>query len=221
MAQREKTIKSISIHCNEEEILLSNMRCAFWKKEQTLILSDMHLGKSAHFRKNGISIPSAVLDDDLLRLAMAIEYFNAHNVIIVGDMFHYDYNTDIEKFYLWQQKFNHIKWILIEGNHDRLTEKIYKSLNIEVVKNCYEKRTFIFSHKPCKHLGYVVSGHIHPGVVINGKANQRIKLPCFVQTNEQLILPAFSAFTGLDLHTIYSRKEATFFAFTSQMIFKV
>ena len=40
-----------------QTFLLSAQRTVFWEEEKTLILSDLHLGKSGHFRKSGIAIP--------------------------------------------------------------------------------------------------------------------------------------------------------------------
>jgi metallophosphoesterase superfamily enzyme len=46
-----------------------------------------------------------------------------------------------------------------------------------------------------------ISGHLHPGIKIQGKGRQRIILPCFVKYTNQLVLPAFGTFTGLHLIT--------------------
>ena len=46
-----------------------------------------------------------------------------------------------------------------------------------------------------------ISGHLHPGIKIQGKGRQRIILPCFVQQENQLVIPAFGTFTGLHLIT--------------------
>ncbi|NNC44708.1 MAG: hypothetical protein HKN99_02380 [Winogradskyella sp.] len=65
---------------------------------------------------------------------------------------------------------------------------------------------------------FTISGHVHPGVLIKGKGKQKLKLPCYQVTSNQLILPAFSLFTGLNT---YSKPEdAVCFAFTESSIFK-
>ena len=55
-------------------------------------------------------------------------------------------------------------------------------------------------HKAVPIKGWV-SGHLHPGIKIQGKGRQRIILPCFVQQENELVLPAFGTFTGLHLIT--------------------
>ncbi len=40
------------------------------------------------------------------------------------------------------------------------------------------------------------SGHVHPGVRLQGKGKQSLSLPCFHFTEKQCIMPAFGEFTG-------------------------
>ena len=44
---------------------------------------------------------------------------------------------------------------------------------------------------------YTISGHVHPGYRLKGKAKQSINLPCFYVGKKNLILPAFGELTGL------------------------
>jgi metallophosphoesterase superfamily enzyme len=44
--------------------------------------------------------------------------------------------------------------------------------------------------------GYVLCGHIHPGVSLRGKGRQSLTLPCFAFGKRQAVLPSFGRFTG-------------------------
>jgi uncharacterized protein len=44
-----------------------------------------------------------------------------------------------------------------------------------------------------------ICGHIHPGILLKGKAKQRVRIPCFHYSENVLILPSFGNFTGLSL----------------------
>ena len=44
---------------------------------------------------------------------------------------------------------------------------------------------------------YVLAGHLHPCVVLGGRAHQRLRLPCFHFGAQVGVLPAFGAFTGM------------------------
>ncbi len=194
-----------------------NQRAIYWENQQSLILSDLHLGKSTHFRQNGIAIPQEVLSNDLLRLKQLIHYFLPKQVIVVGDLFHAGKNIEFDIFKSFLKETD-IKWLLIKGNHDRLSNEVYHQLNIQT----YDRLIIdgiLFHHHPI-HEQYLptISGHIHPGTIIKGKGRQRIKLPCYLINEHQLILPAFSLFTGLD-----TRRGKNFFklAFTEKEVFEV
>ena len=52
----------------DQTLWLSPERCILWEEENTLIVADLHLGKSGHFRKEGIGIPQRIYKADLQRL---------------------------------------------------------------------------------------------------------------------------------------------------------
>jgi Predicted ICC-like phosphoesterases len=81
------TIATHNITFNQQELALTNQRAIFWQATKSLILSDLHIGKTAHFQKSGIPIPKGVLTADLERLKELIIFFKATNLIIVGDLF--------------------------------------------------------------------------------------------------------------------------------------
>ena len=209
------------IQCANEILELTNQRAIYWEKEQSLILSDLHIGKSAHFQKSGIPIPSSILQQDLLRLQELIHHFNTTTLIIVGDLFHAEYNTDLDEFKVWLQQFENLKIQLIKGNHDRLSNRIYEQFDIEVFGSSLQMKTLKFVHEltSINKDYFTISGHTHPGVFIKGKAKQRIKLPCFQVTKNQLILPAFSLFTGLN--TKDAPEKCKNYAFTESAIFEL
>ena len=218
---KKLSIVTHKINCNDEVLELTNQRVIYWKNKKSLILSDLHIGKSAHFQKSGIPIPSSVLDDDLERLKQLIHHFKATTLIIVGDLFHAEYNKDLDEFKNWLSNFETLKLELIKGNHDRLKHSIYDFFEIKVHQPALEIDCVKFVHDNIqpKENCFTISGHTHPGVAIKGKSRQRIKLPCFQVTENQLILPAFSLFTGLN--TKNAPKDCKNFCFTDDGIFEV
>ena len=78
--------------------LLSTDRCIFWEEEKILILSDLHLGKTGHFRKEGIAVPQAVLKEDLQRFVTLSQNFKPNKIFIIGDMFHSHANKELDFF---------------------------------------------------------------------------------------------------------------------------
>jgi uncharacterized protein len=187
---------------HHQTLWLSPARCIFWEEESALILSDLHFGKSGHFRKFGIGIPQNIFKEDLQKLFAQIAFFKPKVLLIAGDMFHSSANKEVDFFIKWRNDFPTVEIKLIRGNHDILTEQFYKEANIEVVENKLLIKDFCFTHdiaSSCnnenKH--FTFSGHIHPGIKMNGSGNQSLMLPCFYFSKKYAILPAFSAFTGL------------------------
>ena len=86
-----------NITIEEQVLTLTNQRAVYWKNQETLILSDIHIGKTAHFRKHGIAVPDQILQDDLDRLNHLIQHFSVKKVLVVGDLFHAERNTNIKR----------------------------------------------------------------------------------------------------------------------------
>lgn len=109
----------MKISIKEEEIILDKERAIYLPNEQLLAISDLHLGKAAHFRKAGLAIPNSVSQSDFNRLTGLIEKYLPKQLLINGDMFHSDYNTEIDEFARWKENFNEVNFILVKGNHDK------------------------------------------------------------------------------------------------------
>jgi DNA ligase-associated metallophosphoesterase len=198
-----KTPTNLSI--KDQQLWLSPDRTVFWEEEKALIVSDMHFGKTGHFRKAGIAVPQGVFKEDLQRLVEQLQYFQPKQLIIVGDLFHSDANKELHLFQKWRDDLGDLHIQLIKGNHDILSENWYSSMNIFTHKDVLKINTFCFQHDKGKceqsnpSSDYLFSGHIHPGIQISGPGRQVLKFPCFYFTDEFCVLPAFSKFTGVAL----------------------
>ncbi len=202
------------------DLLLNNQRSIYWQAQNALILSDLHSGKSAHFRKHGMAIPSYLHYSDLERLQFLIQHYQPKKIIIVGDLVHAAGNKEVIDFKRLTSTFSTIDFHLIKGNHDRISEKLIKDLGIASVTENLVIDTIQFVHEPNSNNNIpTISGHIHPGIQIPLLKNSRKNLPCFVVQSSQIILPAFSKFTGLDIKTTF--KDANFYGFHEEGFFIV
>jgi uncharacterized protein len=190
----------------KQHLWLSPDRCIFWEEEKSLIVSDLHFGKTGHFRKSGIAIPQNVFKEDLQRLVAQIQHFQPKHLIVVGDFFHSNANKELDLFKKWREDFPGISIHLIKGNHDILEEDWYTSCNIKLNEAEMKISDFTFihdiSHSVSGHRStnnYYFSGHIHPGIRINGAGKQSLCFPCFYFGKKYAVLPAFSRFTGVAL----------------------
>jgi uncharacterized protein len=181
-------------------IWLSSERCAFWETEKTLIISDLHFGKTGHFRKAGIPVPQHVYKEDLQRLVNQVQYFQPQQLIIVGDLFHSHENRELELFKKWRKDLAQLKIQLVKGNHDILHDNWYNKSEIITYTKQLKIGDFTFTHDinnyPFEPGNYYFSGHIHPGISMKGAGKQSLRFPCFYFTKNYCVLPAFSHFTG-------------------------
>jgi len=181
---------------NNLEFTFLPEKAIYIKQLSCILLSDLHLGKEAHFRKNGIPLPNNTEQETLWRLGGVIEKFTPKNVFILGDLFHSEYNESWDIFNDFLQNYLSTKFILVLGNHDILPSFLYKNANLSVCSQ-YSLTSFELSHHPLNDSSaFNICGHIHPGVILSGSARQKISLPCFYLQKNRLILPAFGAFTG-------------------------
>jgi DNA ligase-associated metallophosphoesterase len=180
--------------------LLSADRCIFWEEEKILILSDLHMGKTGHFRKSGIAVPQAVFKEDMQRLVTQIQLFNPLQVIMIGDMFHSENNKEHDFFLKWRRDFSSLPIHLVKGNHDVLNEDWYTLADITAHTREMVLGNFVFVHDAVDCIvpknRYIFSGHIHPSITIRGLGKQSLRFPCFYFGKQYAVLPAFSKFTG-------------------------
>lgn len=183
---------------NGNTLQLLAEKAIFWVEESALVLSDVHIGKSAHFRKNGIAIPSMANKNNHWRLVEVIEKTSPEKLIFLGDLSHSSENQEWEDFVDFMNQFPHIQKILVKGNHDILSEKRYKDCGIEVIDS-WRKNGLRWEHEYVEDNGeeYQISGHIHPGIRLKGPAKQSLVLPCYYFSKKQGVMPAFGEFTGL------------------------
>ncbi len=182
---------------------ISPDRCIFWEEQNSLILADLHLGKTGHFRKSGIAVPQSIYKADLQRLMAQLYLFKVDRLIIVGDFTHSVANKELDLFLKWRNDFSLLHIDLVKGNHDILSDSWYTDANIQLHEWDLLVNNFLFRHEDKRFkkneypdVKYTFAGHLHPGITLKGKGRQSLKFPCFYFANEHCILPAFSRFTG-------------------------
>lgn len=199
----------MKIKINNETFILHCSGAVFWEEKNTIIISDVHLGKVTHFRKHGIAIPQSAISENFRKITEVLDYFNPEKIIFLGDLFHSTKNAEWNLFENWVLD-NNYETYLITGNHDIIDENHYKNIGVIVVE-ILEIDHFFFTHHPTeKENSFNFSGHIHPGIILRGLGLQSLKLRCFFSKSNQMILPAFGEFTGKYLvkpnldHIIYA-----------------
>ncbi len=164
-----------------------------------IVISDVHLGKSAHFRKNGIPLTEAPQQIDLQNIQYLINVFKPTKLLFLGDLFHSSYNDSWQPFKLLIAANPYVEFILIKGNHDILSDKLYIESGIKVLHSLKVESKIVFSHEPIlvSEGLFNIFGHLHPAISIIGKGKQKIVLPCFWKRKNHLAMPGFGNTTGI------------------------
>ena len=171
-------------------------RFAEWREEKTIFIADAHLGKIEHFRRAGIGLPAQAGDDTFQRLTSVMQAMHPKKLFFLGDLFHSAFNADFPRFAEWRKQFPETDVCLIPGNHDRAGKNHLHQLGI-AIQEPHAYGPFFLRHEPGDTTnGFLLCGHLHPGVSLSGCGRQHLRVPAFWQFAAGICLPAFGTFTG-------------------------
>ena len=91
---------AVTYNLLKQDLLLLPQKAIFWQQEKALIAADVHLGKVGHFRKSGIAVPLNMEQNELGTLSDLIFQYKPQKLILLGDFFHSDMNSDWDWFVL-------------------------------------------------------------------------------------------------------------------------
>jgi DNA ligase-associated metallophosphoesterase len=182
-------------------------RAAWHAASRTLFVADLHLGKSASFRAQGLPVPSGTTQDNLDRLAALVRSHGAARIVFLGDLLHSrqaQRASAIAPLHAWRDAHAALRCVLVRGNHDAHAGDPPPSLRFEIVDEPWPvdgAPGLAACHHPCRVAGAaVLAGHWHPAVTLRGPARDVERLACFCHVadggGDLLVLPAFGAFTG-------------------------
>jgi uncharacterized protein len=177
-------------------------KALLWAQERAILLADLHLGKTTHFRKEGLALPTKGIEPDYIQLRKLLDRYKPEKIIVLGDLFHSKHNSEWDLLGALIADYPLVTFYLVPGNHDILLPTQYTSLGITIAPEVWTLHKVILSHHPLEVFpeGFLnICGHVHPGIRLEGKARQSASLPVFYRTAKQLILPAFGHLTGLYL----------------------
>lgn len=163
----------------------------YWAGQGTLVVSDLHLGKSERIaRRSGMLLPPYDTLETLTRLSADIQATAPRCVICLGDSF-----DDLDAGAALDQPHRDTiqrlqagrRWLWLEGNHDPGPLDLGGE-HLAVL----DMGPLTFRHIAEAGAGPgEVSGHYHPKAKL-----RRISRPCFMADAGRLILPAYGCYTG-------------------------
>lgn len=207
-----------TINLQNQEFILHPLGGIFWVEKSMLLISDVHLGKVAHFRKFGAAVPQKAVHKNFILLDEIVNHFQPFQICFLGDLFHSSLNKEWQLFENWVKK-TPSEIILIAGNHDIIAPEKFEGLDISIFQELILDR-FLLTHHPEERKGlFNFCGHIHPAITLKGFGRQKLRLACFFKSKNQLIFPAFGEFTGT--YTLKPKKGDEVFAIVEDEVIKV
>lgn len=183
-----------------ESLRLHPEKAVFWPRESTLFIADIHFGKVAAFRRAGLPLPPGSTSAALDRLDRVMTDTGAKRIVFLGDFLH---SRDARaaqtfaRFAHWRSQHTKIDITLVRGNHDAKAGDPPIAWRMDCIDEGAVVGPFCLAHHPEPDArGYVLAGHIHPAIRLQGRANDALRLPCFWFGQAVAVLPAFGEFTG-------------------------
>jgi len=191
---------SHTIRVADVAVVLRPDRSIYLPAVQALIVADVHWGKAAAFRAQGVPVPHGTTRAGLAKLDAAIADSGAAQLIVLGDLWHARAGMapgTVQTIEAWRDTRCTLPITLVRGNHDYHAGDPPASLGITCVDAPLTLGPFALCHHPgdCDD-GYVLAGHVHPVVQLFGRGRQKLTLPCFAFGARGGLLPAFGEFTG-------------------------
>jgi DNA ligase-associated metallophosphoesterase len=182
-----------------ETVRIDADRALFWPARGTLLVADVHFGKAQVLREGGIPLPRGSTGADLARIDALLARHGARRLLVLGDLVHgrtADHAPWIEHVARWRAARPGLECAVVRGNHDRHFDPA--RLGFDPFEGSLHEGPFVFAHEPAADpRGYVLAGHLHPGIVLRERHAPRARLPTFWFGHAVGVLPAFGRLTGL------------------------
>ncbi|PQA87496.1 ligase-associated DNA damage response endonuclease PdeM [Hyphococcus luteus] len=184
-----------AILINGEALTPDPLGAAYWAREETLIVSDLHFEKGSSFAARGVMLPPYDTRTTLLRLASLIRQYQPKRVISLGDAFHDEeaetrMNEDDAQTLVSLMR--ETDWLWVLGNHDPEPPARFAA----PCEATAQIGALTFVHEPSERARPgEIAGHLHPcaRVVSEGRTLRR---RCFAASETRMIMPAMGAYTG-------------------------
>jgi DNA ligase-associated metallophosphoesterase len=205
-----------------EALYLLPERALFWPARHLLMIADIHFGKAAAFRANGVPVPHGTTAQNLEAIDTLLQAHPVQHIVFLGDFLHAkaaQRSDGLSHLIRWRDQYPGLRMTLVRGNHDRHAGDPPAQLNMELVDEPYCLGPFVLCHHPEPRAdGYVLAGHVHP-VFRLAAAGDSLRLPCFLFGPEAAILPSFGAFTGG--YQVMPGQDDRVFVTTDDAVFEV
>ncbi|HEX8297428.1 MAG TPA: metallophosphoesterase [Chthoniobacteraceae bacterium] len=191
-------------------VWLDARRAVLLEENGVLAIADLHLGYSWAHRHDGNLLPISAREDSVERLAELVRDYRPREVALLGDIVHRAILLPALQEELCRL-FGQIEELaplrLILGNHDANLRRLLHDCGLEPsLARVLEVGPHLLLHgdemdetvaatalaETRARGGRIFIGHEHPAFTLSDGVASRVKCPCFLASEELVVLPAFS-----------------------------
>ena len=178
-----------------DDVWLDAQRALWIESEGLLAVADLHLGYAWVHRARGQLLPLAP-DDTTQRLLALQQRYQPRRFVLLGDIVH-GLVSRPEIGGALRQMLSALgdtgsEPILVSGNHDRGLSRFF---DVPVIDQ-FRCGDYLFIHGDTspvqKAARLTVIGHEHPAIRLGDGITGSTKCPCFLVSDDVIVLPAFS-----------------------------
>jgi putative SbcD/Mre11-related phosphoesterase len=187
--------------------IVSPWPCVYLESEDTLLVSDTHLGLEDQREKVGMHIPGSIMTQILECIVTPIKSLNCKRIVLLGDIKH-EFGRPSEAEWFSVKKFikalrdNNCEPEVVRGNHDNYIIYVLKELGVKLHDPSLRFGDYYLTHGhqdleddygDAKH---IIIGHEHPAIVVKDDVGVKHRFKAFLSgtINEQTVtvLPSIS-----------------------------
>ena len=180
-----------------EGVWILKEHALFLEEEETVVVADLHLGFEGALREEGISIPKFQKAQIVERLGTIIDRFEPRTLVVNGD-FKHEFSRNLRDE--WEEVLEvldfletRVKPVMIRGNHDNFLQTILSKRGLKLQKSLnLAGMTLVHGHEVVPTEGRLVIGHEHPILKLTDEVGASLRIPCFLVSDEVVVLPAMS-----------------------------
>ena len=188
-----------------DDITLTKYFMLYIEEYELAVMADFHLGYEDVMAQKGLFLPRIQRNYIMKMLENIYDKYSPKKFLIDGDLKHEFSRNMPQEWNEIEEVIDYIsdrcELLVVRGNHDNFLKSILIRRGIEL-KEEYRigKFLFIHGHKDYEIQGTTVIGHEHPSITLRDEIGSYIKLPCFLYSNELIVLPAVSIYaSGTDI----------------------
>lgn len=185
-----------------DDIWLDARRAIWFADSRILAVADPHLGYAWVQRARGNLFPLTP-DSTVMRLSALCQHYRPERIVLAGDIVHSAASIPalVEELRHLVSAIRETKaeLLLVLGNHDCSLEALLSQHGIKArVKDKFACGPHIFIHGDGEppviedKRGLIIMGHEHPAIRIGDGVASAVKYPCFLVSDDLIVLPAFS-----------------------------